>query len=98
EEVEEERRVVEPPALAPAVGERTREELARLPDAGEVLLVGRLLVGVRGREHHLIDLQLVVQEVEHVAYRLRRVRVEEGRVRVDTEPTPLRVLDRIDGF
>src|SRR5207253_371721 len=47
EEVEEERRVVESPALAPTVGERIREELARLADAGEVLLVGRLLVGVR---------------------------------------------------
>ena len=35
-------------------------------DAGEVLLVGRLLVRVGGREHHLVDLQLVVQEVEDV--------------------------------
>src|SRR5204862_1390280 len=45
EKVEEERRVVEPPPLPAAVGKRRREELAGLPDAGEVLLVGRLLVG-----------------------------------------------------
>ena len=60
-------------------------------DAGEVLLVGRLLVGVRRRDHHLVDLQLVVQEVEDVAHGLRRVGREEGRVRVDAEAAALRL-------
>src|SRR5207247_512561 len=59
EEVEEQRRVVEPPLLPLPVGERGREELARLAHAGEMLLVGRLLVRVRGRELHLVDLELV---------------------------------------
>ena len=67
-----------------------------LRDAREVLLVGRLLVGVRRREHHLVDLQLVVQEVEHVAHRLRRVGRQEGRVRVDAEAARLRLADRVD--
>src|SRR5204863_3096889 len=44
EEVEEQRRVVEPPALAPAVRERRPEQLVGLAYAEEVLLVGRLLV------------------------------------------------------
>ena len=65
-------------------------------DAGEVLLVGRLLVRVGGREHHLVDLQLVVQEVEHVAHRLRRVGREEGRVRVDAEAALAAPPDRLD--
>ena len=98
EEVEEQRRVVEPPALAAPVGERLAEELAGLLDAEEVLLVGGLLVGVGGRDHHLVDLELVVEEVEHVADVLGRVVREEGRVRRDAEAARLGHLDRVDGL
>ena len=58
-------RVVQPPALAPSLGERLAEQRtwsARW--AEEVLLVGRLLVGVRRGDHHLVHLELVVEEVE----------------------------------
>src|SRR3954449_7743328 len=50
EEVEEQRRVVESPLLAPALVERLLEQLAGLRDAEEVLLVGRLLIGVARRD------------------------------------------------
>ena len=72
------------------------KSFARLRHAREVLLVGRLLVRVRGRDHHLVDLQLVVQEVEDVAHGLRRVGREERRVRVDAEAAALRLVDRVD--
>ena len=65
-----------------------------LLDAEEVLLVGRLLVGVGGRDHHGVDLEVVVEEVEHVAHRLGRVGVEERRVGRDPEallPWPARM-------
>ena len=47
----------------------SREQLAGLLDAEEVVLVGRLLVGVGRRDHHLVDLELVVEEVEHLRAR-----------------------------
>ena len=80
------------------VGERLAEQLARLLDAEEVLLVGRFLVGVGGRDHHLVDLEVVVEEVEHLAHRLRGVVGEEGRVGRDPEAARLRRPDRRDGL
>ena len=74
--------------LAPAVGERLAEQLARLLHAEEVLLVGRFLVRVGRRDHHLVDLEVVVEEVEHLADRLRRVVREERRVGRDAEAAP----------
>src|SRR5690606_22653759 len=50
EEVQEERGVVEPPAVAVAALEGLLEQLAGLFHAEEVLLVGGLLVGVGGRD------------------------------------------------
>ncbi len=47
------------------------EQLPGLVDPEEVLLVGRLLVGVRRRDHHRVDLEVVVQEVEDVTDGLR---------------------------
>ena len=61
-----------------------------------MLLVGRFLVGVGGRDHHLIDLQLVVEEVEHLAHRLGRVLREEGRVGRHAKAPRLGLLDRGD--
>src|SRR5690606_24300884 len=66
EEVEEQRGVVQPPAPAVAARERLLEQLPGLLHAEEVLLVGRLLVGVGGRDHHLVDLEVVVEVVEHL--------------------------------
>ena len=60
--------------LAAPVGERLAEQLAGLPHAEEVLLVGRLLVGVGRRDHHLVDLELVVEEVQHLSAPSRRSR------------------------
>ena len=66
-------------------------------DAREVLLVRRLLVRVGRRDLHRVDLELVVQEVEHLAHGLRRVGREERRVGGDAETARLRLLDRLDG-
>src|SRR5256885_3081259 len=48
EEVEEQRRVVEAPGLAPSAPERVVEETPRLLDAEEVVLIRCLLVRVAG--------------------------------------------------
>ena len=66
--------------------------------AEEVLLVGRFLVRVGRRDHHLVDFEVVVEEVEHLAHRLRRVVREEGRVRRHAEARRLGRLDRRDGL
>src|SRR5215211_1851747 len=86
EEVEEERGVVEAPLLALAVREGGAEQLMRLLDAQEVVLVRGLLVGVGRRDHHLVDLELVVDEIEDLSHRVRRVVREEGGVRGHSEP------------
>ena len=88
--------MVQPPAPAAAVGERLAEELARLLDAEEVVLVGRLLVRVGRRDHHVVDLELVVEEVEDLADRARRVVREEGGVGGHPEAALLGRADRGD--
>src|SRR5450432_835982 len=95
-EVEEQRRVIQAPPLAVTASEGLREQFPRLGYTEEVVLVGRLLVGVRGRDHHLVDLDLVVQEVQHVDDVLRRVGVEERRVRGDPKALFLQELDGLD--
>src|SRR5919204_2586050 len=94
QEVQEQGGVVEAPLLATPVRERRPEELAGLCDPEEVLLVWCLLVRVRRRDHHLVDLELVVDEVEHLAHRVRRVVCEEGRIRGHPEPLLPRCPDR----
>src|ERR1044072_270380 len=98
QEVQEERAVVEPPAPAVAARERLPEQLAGLLDPQEVLLVGCLLVGVGGRDHHLVHLEVVVEEVEHLDDGLRAVGVEEGGVGGDPEAAPLGLLDGRHGL
>ena len=88
QEVEEERRVVEPPPFAAAVGEGVAEDLVRLLHLQPVVLVGCLLVGVARRDLHDVDLEVVVQEVEHLADGLGTVHVEEGGVGGDPEAAP----------
>src|SRR5437879_13384214 len=58
QEVEVERRVVEPPALPPAVGEHLLEDLTRPFHPEEVLLVGRLLVPTARRDLDPVALQV----------------------------------------
>ena len=84
------------PLLAAAVRERLLEHLPGLSHAEEVLLVGGLLVGVSGRDLQIVDLELVVEVVEHVDDGLRGVGVEERGVRVDLEPGRLGHLDGLD--
>ncbi len=88
--------MVEPPLGAPSVGEDLGEQLAGLRDAEEVLLVGRLLVGVGGRELDLVDLHLVVEIGQHVDHVLRAVVVEEGGVGAHPEARGLGRGDRLD--
>src|SRR5215469_272175 len=97
-EVQEQRSVVQPPPSPVPVGERLAEQLPGLGDAEEVLLVGSLLVGVRGRDLHVVDLQVVVEVVEYVDDRVRGVGVEEGGVGVHPEPAPLAFLDGGNGL
>jgi hypothetical protein len=88
--------VVQPPLLAPAIGERLREQLAGRVRAEPVLLVGSPFVGVRRRDLHVVDVQLVVEVVQYVDDVLRAVGVEERGVRHHPEPGVLRHLDRRD--
>src|SRR5437764_1931916 len=98
EEVEEQGRVVQPPAPSAAVGECGLEQSARLLYAREMLLVGRLLVGVGRRDHHLIDPELVVEVVEHLADSLWGVVGEEGGVGGDSEASALGFVNRRRGL
>ncbi len=86
--------MVEAPPGPVAAREGLLEQLTGLLDAQEVLLVGCLLVGVGGRDHHLVDLQVVVEVVEDLDDGLGRVGVEEGGVRGDPEAALLGLLDR----
>src|SRR5437764_644584 len=81
------------PATARPSRERLTEHAPGLLDPEEVVLVGRLLVGVGRRDHHLVDLELVVEKVEDVPHRLRLVGAEERRVRRDPKAAILRVPD-----
>ncbi len=87
--------MVEAPAPPVAAGEGLAEELPGLFDAEEVLLVGCLLVGEGRGDHHLVDLEVVVEVVEHVDDGLRGVGVEEGGVGGHPEAAPLGLLDRL---
>ncbi len=86
--------MVEAPLVPPLVGEGFLEQLAGLGDPEKVLLIGRLLVRVRRRDHHRVHAEIVVEEVEDVANRLRRVGVEERRVRRHPKAPCLRLTDR----
>ncbi len=88
--------MVKPPLLAPAVTEDLGEQLAGLRDAEEVLLVGRLLIRVGGRELDLVDLDLVVEVGQNVDHILRAVVVEEGGVGAHPEAGCLGRGDRLD--
>ena len=88
--------MVEPPAAASPVRKRGAEQLVGLLDAEEVLLVRGLLVRVRGGDHHLVDRELVVEEVEDATHRLRRVVGEEGGVGRHPEAALLGRMDRRD--
>src|SRR5947199_3072825 len=90
--------MVEPPALASAVGERRREQITRLPHAWEMLRVRSLLVGVCRRDLDRVDLELVVQVVEYLSNGFRRIRGEERGVRPDAEAALLRRSDRLHGL
>ena len=72
--------MIQAPLLAAPARKRLAEQLARLTYAEEVLLVGRLLIRIGGRDHHFIDFEVIVEEVEHIAHRLGRVMGEEGGV------------------
>ena len=56
-----------------------------------MVLVRRLVVGVGRRQHHLVHAELVVEVVQHLDHRGRRVSAEERAVGGDPEAAPLRV-------
>ena len=58
-------------------------------------MVGGFFIGVAGRDHHGIDFQLVVEEIQHAPHGLGGVGVEECRVGGDAK-APL--LGFADGF
>src|SRR5580704_2116294 len=89
EKVEEEWRVIEPPLLALAVGERLAEDRMGALHVEPVVLVRRLLVGVARGDLHAVDLHLVVEKVEHATNRTRVVLVEERGVGGDPEAARL---------
>ena len=85
--------MVQPPLLPVFLPEGIGEQLLGLLHPEEVLLIGRLLVGIRRRDHHGVDLQIVVEEVKDLAHCLRRVGVEERGVRRHSEAPRLGVAN-----
>src|SRR5208282_4446226 len=90
--------MVQPPLLPASLGEGGAEQFAGLLHAEEPVLPRGLLVGVAGGDLHPVDLELVVEVVQHVDHGLRRVGVEERAVRVDLETGRLGLLDGGDGL
>src|SRR5499426_1425954 len=88
EELQEQRRLVEPPA-ALGIREDLREKLVRSLGPQEMLLVWRLGVAVAGRDHHALDAE-VHHLVEELAHPERAGPVEQGRVGGDPETAPER--------
>ena len=99
EEVQEQRRVVEPPALAVAVAERLAEQLPGLA-ARPGSAPGRAPSRRRSRGEIIIwsTLEVVVEVVEHVDDGLRGVGVEERGVGGDPEAAPPQFADRGHGL
>src|SRR6516225_2301602 len=95
EEIEEQVRVDEIPLFALAHAEDLAEELLGLPPAEKVLLIGRALIGIAGRDRHP-DVQLlgVIEEGCDV---FGRMTVEDRGVDVDGEAPGLGGLDRGHG-
>src|SRR5690606_32081575 len=97
EEVEEERGLAERPfPAAVAAAEDLAEELLRLLAIEEVLLVGRALVGVAGRDRYPVDAERL-HVVEEGGVTVGIGAVEERAVDVDAEAARLGGLDRGDG-
>ena len=63
-----------------------------------MFLIGRLLVGIAGRNLHRIDLELVVEIIQDCANCRRVVRIEKRRVGADAEAFFLGHFDGGDGF
>src|SRR5205085_6924605 len=83
EEVEEHAGVHQLPALVLAEREDLAEQLLGLAPRQEVLLVGRALIGVTGRNRNTdAELLAVVEELRDV---LGRMAVEDRRIDVDGE-------------
>ncbi len=95
EELEEEGREVELPALL-RVLEDLLEEVLAVVAVEELVLVRRLLVDVAGGEHHALDAE-VHRGVEEVTDMLRIDAGEEGRVGRHAKAALHRLLDRLDG-
>src|SRR5580693_7857691 len=85
EEVQVQLRVVEAPLLAAALREGLAEQLTRLRDPQEPVLVGRLAVRVPGRDFQPVDPELVVDVIKGRDQVLRSLSVEDGRDSVDLE-------------
>src|SRR5207302_1294536 len=95
EEVDEHAGMHELPALALAKREDLAEQLLGLAARKEVLLVGRALVGIAGRDRNA-DAEPFA-EVEELRDVLGRMSVEDRRIHVDGEATRLSGLDGGDG-
>ena len=89
--------MVEPPMLSLSL-KRLLEKRRRLVDTQKVDLVRRLFIGIPRRYHHRVYFELVVQEIEDVLDRLRRVGAKEGRVSSDPETPGFGRFYRRDGL
>ena len=91
EEVQKERRLVEPPVFLGRVQD-AREHLPRPLSLEKVLLIGRLLVTVPRRDHHAFDAQLH-HRVEELPHTLGIGIIEQSRIGRDPEPAAEGRLD-----
>ena len=94
EKVQEETGMHQLPLLAFAQREDAAKQLLSLTAIEEMLLVGRTLVGVAGRNRDA-DFQFF-RQIEEGCNIFRRMAIEDRRVDVDGESLGLRLLDRRD--
>src|SRR5262249_15775901 len=96
QEVEEKARVHELPAFALAEREDLAKQLLGRAPVEEMLLIGRALIGIAGRDRDT-DAELL-SEVEEAGAVLGRMSVEDRAIDVDRETLGLGRLDGIDGL
>src|SRR5439155_19503886 len=83
EKIEKQARMHQVPFLAFAEGEDPAEQLLGLAAVQEVLLVGRTLIGIAGRDRYAdAELLRIIEEGRNI---LGGVPVEDGRIHVDGE-------------
>ena len=93
QEIQEQRRLIELPALLRAP-QNTGKQFPRALSLQKMLLVRRLLIAVPRRNHHAFDAE-IRHRIEKLPHALRIGIIEEGRIGRDPVPPLQRRFDRL---